>query len=1168
MKRLNYLHVFCVLACLFFTCTNLTNPFLDKERAMAKIADSSLGSRDTVKIFSTYNVKVNLYLREHLDSFKLHIDKNRLFGPDTVVPESKFQSKHSFSFSVSFFDTGRQSIQVISYKNDGTVVTDSREVYVKSPLHQAGIKGGIGDSIRLSTKPVGDQVIYVWDFHNGIVIREYSPSVKIGITSSFTSQVGELYVEDLKKHRSPSVFFSIVNSDQAELKVVCINDSVLSDSVYSTTSSFKFSLEVSGAQRLKSARVNGKAFSDSLRMGELFVLNYNLKGLDTITKPVKLDISVTDNLNRNFSRSFFIHYVKILPVINVLYPVDSMQTSSTKLNLLGNIGNFDQYSKLYLLVKNNGADQKKIRIMQDNPVFSININLPNRTNHISLIVFPDSQTTGTRLAETDFYVFYNPEFVDTTAPQIRGKRCNGEPVETNYISRTDSMLLELDIVDNSKLTVTVNGKKVSKKSDDLYYSTKVFIAHGTESTPIYIDATDSAGYSTKDTLFVKHNRLPVWINTPSYSVITTGKESVFDISVSDPDNDSLFVIMTIIDSTGKSVILNAGEGKVSWTPQLSDVGVYDAVIRATDGFESIEKSFVIVVKGIVAVPVKFLTSEDDFPDTVYIGKSINVTLREVPLTGTKPFEYAAYFLDSNGKIVKTILKGSDSLVQWTAERADTIVQQLKVTVKDSCGMMDSIVTDILVMKEIVAFLRWENIHATFNEGASQWDPVKLIMTPALESRVSIPYTISFPATNDAADSSDISSPLSGKFVFDAGDTVAVLNPEIFDDSIPEVTERFEIRVTEPDSVKFRTESNKVFYGEIIDNDIVLFYFNETEAAVVETDTTYPVIIKLSRPVEKKVEFICVLDESSTATAGKDFTLDNNYYRVTFDPGDVQAEIKIHIRQDQLQEQDETVILKLVSDDPFTVSRDNQDFTLTIHDDGDVAAFYSFTIEDSSGSEAVPEVKVKVKLDKPLDIPVVLQLSVTDSNMISGYDYRVNNGSDTLIIAQGTTERELVISIVDDTIPEDRGFIRIDLSSNSDIVQPGEITSFRYNVTPNEIPVMFNGTYVGGNEWPATYTITVRVEGNLESDLIVYYKADSTSTATEGSDYTISNPCHCVTIPRGNSPSANMEFKTLDDDLIEGFEIINFVLTEVSNKKIAYIRKDQSVCTVRIDDNEW
>jgi hypothetical protein len=141
------------------------------------------------------------------------------------------------------------------------------------------------------------------------------------------------------------------------------------------------------------------------------------------------------------------------------------------------------------------------------------------------------------------------------------------------------------------------------------------------------------------------------------------------------------------------------------------------------------------------------------------------------------------------------------------------------------------------------------------------------MTPALESRVSIPYTISFPATNDAADSSDISSPLSGKFVFDAWDTVAVLNPEIFDDSIPEVTERFEIRVTEPDSVKFRTESNKVFYGEIIDNDIVLFYFNETEAAVVETDTTYPVIINC-HDGEKKVEFICVLDEAVLPPPGK------------------------------------------------------------------------------------------------------------------------------------------------------------------------------------------------------------------------------------------------------------------------------------------------------------
>lgn len=45
----------------------------------------------------------------------------------------------------------------------------------------------------------------------------------------------------------------------------------------------------------------------------------------------------------------------------------------------------------------------------------------------------------------------------------------------------------------------------------------------------------------------------------------------------------------------------------------------------------------------------------------------------------------------------------------------------------------------------------------------------------------------------------------------------------------------------------------------------------------------------------------------------------------------------------------------------------------------------------------------------------------------------------------------------------------------------------------------------------------------------------------------------------------MEFQTLDDFLNEGFETINFVLTEVSNKKIAYIG-GQSLCTVRIDDN--
>ncbi|NLG19085.1 MAG: hypothetical protein GX556_17310 [Fibrobacter sp.] len=972
MKRMHGLQVLNVLVFLFVACTNLTNPFLDKEGAMGKIVNSGLGSRDTAGIFTTYSFIVDLYLREHLDSFKVHIDKNRLWGSsDTVVPQSAFISNYRFSFPVSFSDTGRQKIMLISYQNDGTTVKDSHHVYVKSPLYQAGIRGGIGDSIRLSTKPVSDQVVYVWDFRNGVIIREFSPSVKIGVTASFTSPIGELYVEDLKKKRSPSVLFPIVSTGRV---------------------------------------------------------------------------------------------------------------------------------------------------------------------------------------------------VDTTAPQIRSKRCNGEPVEKYYTSRTDTMLLELDIVDASKLKVTVNGSSVTKDSEKLFFRTKVFIRHSKDSTAIVINATDSVGYSTKDTLFVKHNRIPVWINTPSYSVIAPGEESIFDISVSDPDNDPLSVTMIVTDSAGNLKFSNTGSGQISWTPKTSDIGVYDATLKASDGFESIEKSFVIVVKGVFAVPVKFLTTEEDFPDTVYIGKSIDVTLEEIPLTGTKPFKYATFFLDSADKIIKVTPEGTDSVVRWTATAADTTVRKLKVTVKDSCGLMDSIVADIHVIREIVSFLRWvDNNSPEFNEGGTQDGSIGLVMKPPLSSSVSIPFTILFPATDDAADSSDISSPLNGNFVFNAGDTVSFLSPAINDDPMPEFSEKFEVTITEPDSIKFLTDLDKVFHGEIIDNDIVFFYFNETEAARVENDTVYTVVARLSRPLERPLELSCILDESTTATPGEDFTLSNDFGRVIFQPGETEVEIKIHIQQDLIQEQDETIVLKLASDDFFAISRDGQDFIFTIHDDSDVSSIYSFAIEDSSGSESISEVKVKVNLDKPLNAAVVLQLSVTDSNMTAS-EYSVCNGSDTLIFAPGVTEREITISVVDDTIPEDGGFIRIDLSSSSQLVRAGDITGFRYTVTPNEIPISFNGNYVGGNEWPATYRITIRAEGYLESDLTVNYRAAGTSTATEGIDYRINSTHHSVTIPSGNSRSAEMEVTTIDDWQNEGAETIDFVLTEVSNKKIAYIKSSQSTCTMRIDDN--
>lgn len=1167
MKKLSVIFVLSCLLFLVFTCTDLTNPFVDKQGSMAKIVKKGLLVTDTVDIFSTESVLVELYLKEHLDSFKIHIDNNRLWNSsDIAIPKSKFVSKYSFAFPVSFFDIGWQSIKLISYVNNGTTVTDSCSVYAKSPLRQSAVSGAIGDSILLSTDSVNDDVLYIWDLHNGVIIKEPTPVVKTRITTSFASLVGELYVEDLNGHRSPSVLFPINSTEQSDLKITCKNDSVFMDSIYSTTAALKFSLEVSGAQHLKSARVNKKSFDDSLRMGELFILNYNVNDLDTIKEPVKLDITITDNLGRNFSKSYYIHYVKIKPVINVLYPVDSMQTIDTSVSVLGNIVNFQQYSNLFLLVKNNGVSQTKINITKDKPVFSFDVSVPNSSNHISLILYPDSLEIGSKVTETDFYVFYNPEFKDTTPPQIRRILCNNETVESNYISRTDSVLLQMDIVDNSKLTVTVNGKPPEKGSDELYYSTKVFVEHKKDSTAFVINAMDSSGYSVTDTVFIKYNRLPQWIKTPSFSVITAGESSKFEVTASDSDNDTLFITMTVKHNSG-DIILNASNGYALWTPQLSDVGEYNVILRASDGYESIVKNFEILVKEPGSDPVRFNRDSINFPDTLFVGQSLNVNLKSEG--GIRPFSYRADFVDNDGNSIQTILDGNDSVLRWTSTVTDVGIKKLRVQIKDSSDTKDVISKEIVIMKEIVAFLRWDTQTKKINENSTLVSSVNLIMKPAISSKIDIPFNITFPATSDAANSSDFGMLLDGIFRFKENDTIATVHLFVYNDTIPEFTEKFEIKITESDTIKFQNGVDKSFHGEIIDDDMVEFSFNETEASRREADIIYTAIVELSEPLGMKLELSYQLDQSSTAELGKDFTFEDTDNKIVFNPGETTAEIKIKIIEDIFKEENEKIVLKLECDAPFTAPKDDANFfVFTIIEDSDKAPIYSFVTEnDSSGSESISEVKVKVNIKDfwPIDTTIVLQLSVTsDEKLKFGADYTVSH-LDTLIFTNKILEREITINIIDDTIADDGGDINIKLSSNSDFIKAGVKTNFRYIINSNESKVTINSNSTNVNEWTwDELPITFQLDKPADSELRVYFKADENSSADSGNDYRVVEPGYVV-FKRGES-SKDMHYYIIDDQKRESSEIVTFRITGVSNKKIAYIG-ESSWIEVKIDDND-
>jgi hypothetical protein len=131
-----------------------------------------------------------------------------------------------------------------------------------------------------------------------------------------------------------------------------------------------------------------------------------LHGLDTISAPIPLEIAITDDLGRSKKKTFFVHFIKIDPVIYVAYPVgDSMQTAASIINVLGNVTNVEHYNDLYFFARNNGRVLAKMVINKNKPVFSFEISLSGSSNHIALELYPDSLMNGSRFAFSHFMFF-------------------------------------------------------------------------------------------------------------------------------------------------------------------------------------------------------------------------------------------------------------------------------------------------------------------------------------------------------------------------------------------------------------------------------------------------------------------------------------------------------------------------------------------------------------------------------------------------------------------------------------------------------------------------------------------------------------------------------------------------------------------------------------------
>lgn len=208
-------------------------------------------------------------------------------------------------------------------------------------------------------------------------------------------------------------------------------------------------------------------------------------------------------------------------------------------------------------------------------------------------------------------------------------------------------------------------------------------------------------------------------------------------------------------------------------------------------------------------------------------------------------------------------------------------------------------------------------------------------------------------------------------------------------------------------------------------------FDAASESVDEGNTTVNVAVSLDIPTPADV--VAQFTVGGTATSPDDFTVATA--SVTIPANTLHATIPVQIKQDTLDENDETVVLTLTSATFAEVSDVTPAHTITITDNDDPPDI-SFDTTTSQGGEGTTAVQLGVSLSAPSGLPITVDFAADPASTASDPgDYSYNAAIKTLTFAPGETTKTIDITVVQDTNDEDDETIVTVLSNaaNANIV---------------------------------------------------------------------------------------------------------------------------------------
>ncbi len=697
------------VAALCAVCTKDYNPFADLTNAKVHVLSWSFSGRDSVALYATGTLKTVVALREDVDSFSVAAPKNRFWADTTVRKTSQGAAIDGgpYSFSISFYDTGVQTVTVSTYRSNGEVLPEHFSVRVFSPLRQDTIKGLFGAVVTLSTLPVPDKdVFYHWNFGGGRKDSSVSGSSAVLFTYfTPTTGNGSLLVTDLSgNHPTPICTFQYQLIDTTPPVIMCVDSGLKNDTLVTGDSLFAFRAYVAdaGNARVDSCTVNRTTFDFANFSTQVYTkLFRNLPDLTKGNVPLAVTVFARDNAQfKNMAqRTFWVVFnplgVKSADAqIDFKFPLkDSSIAQNRTFQIFGNAQNF-RGDPMFLTVKVNDSLYPATRTIPDSGGdWEWELHLNTVVNKVIVSAY---STDSRFITSSQRVIYYDPNALDSIKPMLYSITVNDKQVN-NFYTPDSFVTLKIVAFDQGSgiQAMYLNSDKISQDSAGyIWHVNSGKLVHRLQGNSMFIRAIDNAGNIKDSTVTIFKNSPPDTANPGILSELCIESSYMFHLPLFDADGDSV----TIIKVWAPASMDISKIGTISWKPAVADTGLDSLVIQLYDQYQAsplMSPKFYVRNCSQPILPVHFTTTVQDFPVVMQAGvDTLKIKLTVDSARASSLLYYKAWLIDNN-----QVIKANDtsSLLVWAPGIADTGFRRFMVTVGDGASAFDTLSPAIQVV---------------------------------------------------------------------------------------------------------------------------------------------------------------------------------------------------------------------------------------------------------------------------------------------------------------------------------------------------------------------------------------------------------------------------------------------------------------------------------------